>query len=186
MLIGLAGNMGSGKSTCASYLVNQGFIERTFADPLKQICQILFELNTEQLYGSQAEKNEPDPRWYMCSPRTMMQFIGTDVLRKQLETIMPGIGDDFFVINAKNWYEQYIKVHPGANIVISDVRFENEADFIKKAGGIIILIDRCVDVNSHSSHSSEAGIRNSDIIIDNNSSLDKLYQKLDKIISKIR
>src|SRR5687767_10209152 len=75
-IIGLMGVKGSGKSTGSDYLIsNYQYKEVAFADPLKKACQALFLFTDEQLYGTQEEKERADPRWFNCSPRTVMQFI---------------------------------------------------------------------------------------------------------------
>lgn len=137
MIIGLIGNIGAGKSTCAQVLVEQGFTEMTFADPLKQACMALFGFTHEQMYGSQEMKATPDPRWFGVTPRQIMQFVGTDLLRNQLAQIMPEIGTDIFVHRMK----VALTEHQG-NVVVSDVRFQNEADLIKSLGGYLIKIVR--------------------------------------------
>ena len=92
MLVGLSGLKGSGKDTCADYLVkNHGFIKVAFADPLKDALKVLFMFTNDQLNGTIEQKEAPDNRWFGCSTRTAMQFVGTELLRDQLDKIMPGL-----------------------------------------------------------------------------------------------
>ena len=65
--------------------------------------------------------------------------------------------------------------------VITDVRFQNEAEFIKKYGGILIEIDRNTGIIDE--HISENNIIICDYKINNNSTLISLYKNIDKIIS---
>ena len=60
-------------------------------------------------------------------------------------------------------------------ILIKDIRFENEADFLRRHNGVIWHIIRH-DAQKVNHHSSEFGIKikESDIVIDNNSSLEQL------------
>lgn len=171
MLIGFLGKKGSGKTTASNFLVNElNFINKTFAEPLKKACQDLFLLEDDQIYGN--KKEEIDKRWG-CSPRKILQFIGTDLLRNNINKIMPNIGDNIFIDIFKVWYEE----NKEKNIVISDVRFKNEIDFIHNNGGIIIKLDRNNDNNDK--HESEY-INNLeyDYIINNNFLLENLNKNI--------
>ncbi len=65
-------------------------------------------------------------------------------------------------------------------IIIKDIRFENEAEYIRKIGGAIwhIVRENAEPVNQHS---SELGIaaQDSDTIIQNNGTLEEYRDKLD-------
>lgn len=64
MIIGITGKAGSGKSTAAKVLVEQhGFVEVGLADPLKRICQEVFDFSDEQLWGPSEMRNAPDSRY---------------------------------------------------------------------------------------------------------------------------
>lgn len=187
MIIGFKGDVGSGKSTCAKYLVERkGFYEKAFSDPLKEACKPLFLLSDDQLYGNQVAKEEFDPRWFGCSPRVMMQNFGTDYLRNQLDSIMPGIGDNFFVHHFSLWYE--VNKETNSKIALSDVRFPNEADYIRRKGGYIIEIIRPDNpfVKKNQTHSSETEKNKitPDFVI-TNTSQEELYSQLDNLLEKI-
>lgn len=184
MLIGISGHIGSGKSSTADYLIKKyGFQERTFAGPLKEACRALFLLSDEQLYGSQEQKATADPRWYGASPRSILQFVGTDLLRNRLDEIMSGLGNDVFIHNFRIWYSEFMAqgAHP---VVVSDVRFPNEVDAIRSFGGKICRISRnqrCVHASNHSSETSMLDIK-ADYEIDNNGTIEQLYDQLDIIM----
>ena len=187
VLIGIMGQKGSGKTTCANHLKdNYGFIEKSFADPLKRACQELFSLTDHQIYGTQQEKETPDKRWFNCTPRKMLQFVGTDLLRNNLEKIMPGIGVDIFVHAFKIWYEQEISKNPNINIVLSDVRFQNEVNLVQELGGIVVKINRN-GLDTTDMHPSEIEMQNIstyNFTIDNNQTLERLYKKINCIITQ--
>jgi len=200
MLVGIMGRKGSGKDTCADYLVKQyGFVKKSFADPLKKVCQELFLFTNEQLYGTLEQKETPDPRWFNCSPRTAMQFVGTDLFRDRLDEIMPGLKKNIFTHHFKLYYKE----NPNIKIVIADVRFKNEVDLIKSLGGVIIKLDRLRTNNFTRNtfnifqsikniirslitpdHSSESELDNlhGDYDIMNDSTQQQLYNKLDVIM----
>jgi len=184
-IIGLMGLKGSGKSTGSNYLIDKyQYTEVAFADPLKKACQELFLFTDDQLYGTQEQKEADDPRWFNCSPRTVMQFVGTELLRNNLDKIMPGLGNDMFTHHFKLWYDAKYRSDPNCRVVISDVRFLNEAECIKNMGGTIIKIIKD-DLASNDVHSSETGQNNIpyDHIIHNTGTLDDYYRVLDNILS---
>ena len=183
MLIGLLGRKGAGKDTVADYICNTyGFQKMALADPLKEACRILFNFNDEQLYGNQ--KEVIDPNWNI-TPRHVLQFIGTEVFRDKINEIIPEIGDNFWVHSLLTRYYQR-----QLNTIISDVRFSNEIEEIKKAGGIIIKIVRPSNNNikdAHSSHVSEIEIDNlsGDYEIINCGTIEELFQKMNDILIRV-
>lgn len=116
MIIGFSGKAGSGKTTAANYLVEHyGFVRMSFAKPLKEAAGLLFSLSLAQLYGDQ--KEVVDSRWGL-SPRQILQRFGTDAMRTTF-------GEDIWT---KIWFRSR---PPNRHIVVDDVRFPDEADFIR-------------------------------------------------------
>lgn len=180
MLVGFTGLKGAGKDTCADYLVNNcGFVKKSFADPLKKACQCLFLFNDAQVYGEIEEKERPDRRWFDCTPRKALQYVGTDLLRDHLDNIMPGLAKNVFVHHFKIWYEAAKLANPDIRVVISDVRFANEAEYIKQLGGQVIRIDRPT-ISNTDTHQSELSVHaiKPDHVINNDSSKDACYAQL--------
>ena len=63
-IIGFLGKKRCGKDTSGDYLIEKyGFVKYAFADPVKQICKILFDFSEDQLYGN--KKEGVDFRWYL-------------------------------------------------------------------------------------------------------------------------
>lgn len=181
MLIGITGKKFNGKSTLAMILCNHGFIEKSFADPLKKACRELFLLSDEQLYGS--EKETPDDRWFGITPRKLLQFVGTDLLRNQMDLLIPELKQDIFIHNFELWYNANMNI----KVVISDIRFQNELDIIKSLGGIVIKVERNLDYETDN-HISEKGIdelKGIDYVISNNSSIEELEKSIIEIINKL-
>lgn len=174
-IIGFTGQAGAGKDTCADIIMNtfESVELLSITEPLKKSCQILFNLTNEQLHDT-IIKETVDPRWNK-SPRELFQWLGTDIIRNTFDP-------DFFVKNV----EQRIMNSTNEYIVISDIRFNNEAKMIKSLGGKIIKIDR-KDYSINSTHESENGIDHSliDVYIANDSSILQLEKRLSLLINHL-
>lgn len=121
IIIGITGQIGAGKTTATNELIKQGFHELAFATPLKDFLSDLFMFDRSKM-NDQDYKNKIDPRWGK-SPRELMQLCGTNFVR---EMVHP----NFWVmrLEAELLKSKYKK------IVISDVRFSNESQLIRKYG----------------------------------------------------
>ena len=130
LIVGLTGLAQHGKSTAAKHLQNElGFQEYAFADKLKEVCIDLFNLDPSQIYTNEG-KTQVDPR-YGVTPRTILQHIGTEGFRK----LYPTIWRDYVLRQIKESTNHQ-------RFVISDVRFEDEAEGITALGGKIVKIVR--------------------------------------------
>ena len=183
VLIGLVGKKGSGKDTLKDYITknNNNIISYAFADPLKEICRILFQLSHEQLYGHQSIKEKKIDELNV-SPRILFQRIGTNLFRNELLNVLPEMknvlkNDSIWIFAFKRWY----KKNKNKNVIVSDVRFENEAKSIQDMGGILIYIDRYS--NNYDQHESEKNIEKikCDYVIKNKSTIIDLYKNFDKL-----
>lgn len=141
MIIGICGLIGSGKDTIADYLVNiHHFRRESFAHSLKDAVAAVFSWDREMLEGRTRESREwreqVDPWWAErlsmphLTPRWVLQYWGTEVARKTFH-------DDIWVASVEN---KLRKTHD--DIVISDCRFPNEINAIKRAGGKVIRVVR--------------------------------------------
>ncbi len=164
LIIGLAGKIGSGKSTVASHLISQGFTLHKMAAPLKNMMRCL-GLDDRHLEGDLKEV----PTDLLCgrSPRYAMQTIGTGWGR---DTMAP----DFWVNAWKNTL-------PVGHVVCDDVRFPNEVEMIHSMGGKVIRIIR--DNGQAFSHVSEAQDFDVDITIYNTETVADLLATVDRIFS---
>jgi hypothetical protein len=178
-IIGFHGPAFSGKDTAASaikktYPDTEVF---AFAGPLKEACKILFNFSDAQLYDP-ILKEQIDKRWGK-SPRQILQWLGTDILRNM-------INEDFFIMNMR----QRIEDSEADNIVISDVRFDNEAEFIRSLEGKVVKIERNgAKTTEHSGHITEKGISPNLInaIVKNDTSIEEFQNRIQlvaKLISK--
>lgn len=155
MLIGFSGKKGSGKSYFADYLVNNKlFIKLSFASPLKEITKILFNLSDEDVKDP-IKKELINPK-FNASPRELMQWLGTDIMREEFNKRFNYSGS-IWIDNVKDKVKMLLDSNK--DVVIDDVRFQNEVDMIHSLGGIVINLHN--DLNSNnlntltSSHPSE-------------------------------
>lgn len=149
MIIGLSGRAGSGKDTVGLwYQEKHGFVCRAFADPLKEAAAAIFHLSEEQLYGK--EKEVVDPFWGK-SPRKILQLLGTDCVRRVID-------DDVWIKSMERCIDG-LTHDDGRHVVITDVRFPNEADAIRSWGGQVWRVVR-PGVSDVEAHVSETALDN--------------------------
>jgi hypothetical protein len=168
-LIGLAGYARVGKDTVAEILVEQGYAKHAFADSMRHA---LYTLNPNiDIYGHRVylQPAVDSMGWEAVKEgsieyRPLMQRLGTEVGRQ--------------LISDSVWIDQVFEGFTGLD-VISDVRFANEADAIRAAGGVVWLITRSEigPVNNHSSENSLDGYA-FDAEIDNSTDLAALKGRI--------
>jgi hypothetical protein len=176
-LIGLVGPAGSGKDTVARFLVEhcKNFEQYAFATPIKAALNAMFGWSMG-MWEDREWKEAVDPV-IGKSPRECAQTLGTEWGR---DLINPELWLNLGIQRATNCRDS------GDNLVISDVRFPNEERAIRLSGGVIWHIDR--DVEAVAAHSSEGQIQGMhyDPVIDNNGSMDELYDQVAKHMSDLR
>ncbi|MDP3848602.1 MAG: deoxynucleotide monophosphate kinase [Pseudomonas sp.] len=176
ILIGLHGLARTGKDTAANYLVAHYLLAvYAFASPLKTALQQMFNLTAEQLNG--ALKETPLPI-IGKSPRELMQLLGTEWGRHSVH-------NDLWLLLARQNMDNMLELQDGylPGFVISDVRFENEATWIRAQGGTVLHLLR-PDAAAVNPHISEAGvaIHDNDLVIHNDADLQHLYTQLDHLM----
>lgn len=133
-----------------------------YADLLKFICKTYF--------GWNGEKDE--------SGRTLLQYVGTDVVRKQ----RPDYWVDFVVDVVKLFPEEW------NTVIIPDCRFPNELEALKTAGYPVTHI-RVVRpdfdnglTDEQKNHPSETALKNYpyDLLLVNEGTLNGLREKIDR------
>ncbi len=191
-IIGIIGAIGSGKDTIADYLIAEhGFKKLSFARRVKDAAAAVFGWDRDLLEGATKESREwreqVDPFWGL-SPRLALQKIGTEMFRQHIR-------DDIWIKGV----EKDLAVEPFSHFVITDCRFQNEIDVIRRASGRLIYVERGLkpdwveqaikaykgsepdrkwfaDQGIHVTVWSTYGIaEQADITIENNGSLEDLY-----------
>jgi len=182
LIIGLCGLKQSGKDTIAAYLVkNHGFERKAFADPLKRSVAALFDIPFHEI---DKYKNDPTAIAVVEADngvrhdmtfRTLLQRYGTEAHRDIF-------GNCF-------WVDLTLPVqgfYPGRAIVVTDVRFREEAERVKFLGGSVIYVQRdeaaLVEKDQH--RSEDIDFANLiDGSISNNGTLDDLYNAVELILA---
>lgn len=168
MIIGLSGYAQSGKDTAAELLcLNYGYTRRAFADPMREallrlnpkIDSITHVSHLVDDYGWDIAKKNPEVR-------RLLQHMGTEVGRSMF-------GENFWVDRT------FAGLKSEDKVVISDVRFPNEADAIKAMGGVVWRIIR-KSVDAVNPHPSEHAMKNYEFehTIYNHNSLDDFADEI--------
>lgn len=178
MIIGLAGRKQSGKTLAAQMLVGDfGYNKISFADPLRtMLCDFLRRFgipysNAWRLLTIDKEEIiEPIGK----SGRQLLQTLGTEWGRN---LVHPDVW--VMAMNGRTSHE--------LNYVFDDIRFENEASFIREMGGIMIHVQRDAVEQSGDYHASEAGIRflPGDIRAENNASIDAFIDAIKSVVDSV-
>lgn len=212
-IIGFSGFISSGKDTAADYLVNfHGFRRESFANSLKDCVSLIFGWDRTLIEGRTTEarqwREQVDEWWANrlniphFTPRWVLQNVGTNVLREKFH-------NDIWIASLENKLRK-----TQDNIVISDVRFQNEIDAIHNMGGKVIRIKRGQDPSwyslaasaNNSDKSSELAVSsenslkelkihpseyswveyNIDYTVENNSTVEHLFSQIKDLLLEIR
>ena len=188
MIIGISGKKNSGKSTVSDILKNHGFYLDSFAASVKDIASILFNYSREKLEGNTIE----DRIWRETEDSIQRDFLGRPFKPRDALTL---IGTDFGrnLIHQNIWiktvFDRYNQ-NLDKNLVITDLRFPNEFDSIKKHNGVTIRIIRPNNLSSN--HISETALDEKelegefDYYIINDGTIDDLKNKINVIIDDIK
>lgn len=196
-LIGIHGHAGSGKDTVAKYLSSSrsDTYWLAFAEPLKDACAAMFGISRE-FFDDSAMKEIEHPFWKV-SPRKIAQFVGTEMVRSHLHHLF-GLSefqhsDDFWIRHVAGIINGHLdnraEYLEDDVVCISDVRFQNEYDWIIANDGIIIHLTRegaegKVGLKDHASEKSlKYYTPERTYNVENNGTLEELYGKIDKIVN---
>lgn len=214
-VLGINGAAGSGKDTVGEYLIrHHGWSgKHAFARNLKDMVKEIFKLSEEDVSSQEGKRRQlEEPKVFtkdrfssvlawmyrthqkantskaqvkavtdligtkLYTPRQIIQFIGTDICR----TLVPSYHVD--VLGAQ--------VSREGNWVVTDVRFENEAEFVRGPceGKVIKLNLLDIPDEDMRKHISENALEHWDgfaKIIDNDKQgLDLLYKQVDLFLEE--
>jgi hypothetical protein len=149
MIIGLTGKKGCGKSSVARSLRdNHGYTVRSLADPLKRALEAL-GVPADNMEVPRL-KETPLPQFGDKSAREIMQLFGTEFARNM-------ICDTIWIDALINEVIQ-LQEDGDTDIVVDDVRFNNEASALIELGGVVIQVERPGYYDGSDGHISENGV----------------------------
>lgn len=151
-IIAFSGKAGSGKDTACLSLTSSStrFSRVAFAEPIREMIGHL-GINVDRIYDN-GGKNDAIPKFGNKSLRFMMQTLGTEWGRQMID-------DNIWLTVAKEKIQSNTRL--GIISVISDLRFDNEAEMIQELGGTIVQIeslgnpDICSSKEAFRAHESE-------------------------------
>lgn len=176
------------------HIQNEKYIEYSLSIPLKKIASVLVNfIEIEQKYNYEilkGDNNYRDLRENIITDsfkigkmtgRQTLEYIGTDIFRKVFD-------NDIWI----KIFERDILSMSCSNIIIPDIRFENEKDIIEKLGGYFILVyksknDLLISDNDRKQHISKWSFLNfyksinKIFLIKNNKSKKELFNKLNEL-----
>lgn len=188
-IIGICGKGGSGKDSIANYLIQKYEYARVAAaDAMKvDLCKYLdMDLTTLELYKNinlrLIDLDGYNTEVGTFSIRRFLQLYGMDMRYRIKDTY---------------WLERSIKIKTDelqntgqSKIVVSDVRFKIEYDWIKEQNGIMVYVEgRTGLTKDESEHISEQFVNTTaksvcDHIIDNSLDFTHLYKQVDKVMNE--
>ena len=220
LIIGLSGQARTGKDTFANYIVKDyRFVRIGLADPMKRFCKEVFDFTDEQLWGDRRDHGDlrynrnsreigTDPTLKivmhdLLTPRYALQTLGTEWGRNCYENVWIEYGIRIAKELIDDGYATYSEkeglVHQEKDqgliggVVFSDLRFKNEFDAVRKAGGILVRIKREgyegeVGITGHASEAEQKTVPDSyfDHVIENPPGLMYYFSEIDALMRKIR
>lgn len=177
ILIGLTGPAGCGKTTAANYLESEwGAQPVGLADPIMAMLLALFaEADVPDAYAvERALKERCTSLGY--SYRHLAQTLGTEWGRDQLD-------DGFWRRIAEGKVLDIMR--GGDHAVVTDIRFADEAQWLRDLGGVLVRITRAgtLPVREHESEAQWAQIE-VDHELANEGSVAALHDLLDWIMTR--
>jgi hypothetical protein len=146
-----------------------GFRKLSFGDPLKQMLLNAGMCKREELWGEKTEQS----RW-------LLQKIGTDIFRKQVDPL-------FWVRRTAEVVKKYLDA--GHNVVLDDIRFPEEAALVRSylSEGLLIRLERgdYTDPTAGTAHESESQVQAIEcdhVILANSGEVDKLIWQVDEVL----
>jgi hypothetical protein len=169
MIIGIGGRCRSGKTELAKVCENYGYERLYFALPLKQLCASLLDISIDALNQAKVEKTEigltiNNDLCRLISeetdiPLNIVTEICNGVTIKDIRHMLQFIGTDLIRKYNTDWHVNKIRemINKDKNYVIDDVRFPNEKNMIEELGGQCWFIVRPT-IDNISNHESETSL----------------------------
>ena len=181
LIVGLMGKKDHGKTVVAEYLMERhDFGSVAFADPLKRKLSELLDIPLEKFYPTTEEGKIYRETGIIPGPnmtiRQLMQVYGDGCRTMLYNEIWINLVD-------KMLRASFL----GNRLVFSDVRYINEADYVRNQGGYIIrIIDSRKDSGDyHISETEQGMIKQPYFMIMNDRTLKDLFIRVDEVLNLI-
>jgi hypothetical protein len=168
-LIGLTGFAGTGKDTVRAMLQDAGYTGFALADPIRSMLRdLLLKSGISDQYIESRDLKEITIPSLGVSYRHMAQSLGTEWGRSM---------DSDFWLRIAGSYLHKQQDAGGTHFCVSDIRFANEAQWVRERGGVIWRIDRpdAAAVRFHASEYAQLSIQ-PDLIIPNHGTVGDLHR----------
>lgn len=176
LLIGLNGRARVGKDAAGGFLNRRHGLELySFARPIKAAVEVMFDLPSSIWHD---DRKEQVIDWLGKSPRQLVQTLGTEWGRHMVRA------DVWTIAMRHRW--ALVKQMGAAGMCVTDVRFADEAEALRRMGGCVVRIIR-PGVESVAAHVSEAGIPDElvDFTVWNGGTLLDLERAMDAIVERL-
>ena len=176
-VVGLAGKARSGKNTVGERLAaRSGWPCVALADPLRK----MLASGGFVPEGHNFEEGKEAPlSLHGRSPRYLLQTLGTEWGRNL-------VGKDIWVLLLGRRIDSLAE-QGAAGVIITDIRFPEEAEYVRRIGGRVVHLHRPGPSLLGTSHPSESGIDQAygDIALSNDGTLFALDHKVKRLLSLI-
>ena len=207
------------------YYINSIWEQKAFAGKLKQTASLLTGIPVEKFEDQEFKEKELGPEWdriissdgnihlpddYLdleyskLTPRLLLQIIGTECIRDKVHPnawVNALFADYKYEIHRSEVSTKaagFIDQHVYPNWIITDMRFPNELEAVKRRGGITIRVNRPYTTvvgengipatfNQNQFHPSETSLDSAtfDFVISNDKDIEHLIDEVRKILEKL-
>lgn len=180
--IALLGRAGSGKDTAASLLAEKyGHVRVAFADALKGMALAVDPMIAADMHYAPIRLSEHVGRvgWDRAKRtpevRRFLQRLGAEGVRDT-------IGEDTWINLADRTVQENLAA--GRPVALTDVRFPNELEYVRRHGFTLVWIDRLGVAGGEHSSESAVGPEDADEHVVNDGSLADLLGQLSEVVEK--
>jgi hypothetical protein len=210
-IVGIHGNTGAGKDTVADHMNRKhGFHVVAFAEAVKRDLVAMFDVSPNLFSDRRFKTDATDLLslgrtnhsefldWYVSTANGEMEAAalgaGLLTLPRSPRWLMQTYGTDYRrASNPNYWIDRLsdtISTFPvDHNIVISDVRFQNEADFVKAESSLNEVWEVIRMNNPHHNkadhHKSNVRLPSVDKVLFNSGTINQLWRKVDRAVEKV-
>lgn len=188
-VIGILGEKEAGKDTTAEILIEAfGYVRRAFGDPLKREAAFALDHGFSSFSASTGVIPPSDIAEILIS----LQGRGFLVFEKPtipaIRRLLQWWGTEFRRSIDPDYWVKQVDVDLPEMLVVSDVRFPNEMDFVRKYNGLLIKIARpkVVSIETASEKHASESLAKSDVAVDhvivNDSTISALTKKIYKAL----